>query len=423
MADAPVSVAAKLVSPNPIPMRKTDDPGDRLQPATRLVRAGRAKHLTGPFVNPPVVHASTVLFESVDEMLEQRTRYQYGRRGTPTIEALETAVAELEGAAGTVVCPSGLSAVSTALLSSLKSGDRLLMVDCAYHPTRHFADTVLKRLGIETRYFDPAIGAGIGELFDDRTTVVYLESPGSLTFEMQDIPAIAAVAHARGAIVLCDNTWATPLYCSVIALGADLSIQAGTKYFGGHSDVMIGTVSAGPAVWPALKRTHVSLGLCAGPDDIYLTLRGMRTLAVRLERQMSSGLAVATWLAGRPEVARVLHPGLASDPGHALWKRDMTGASGLFGFVLAGWSEEDAKKLIDSLALFGIGASWGGYESLAVLARLGFSRPNRPPDAAGPIVRLHIGLEDPGDLIADLAAGFERVASERGGPAASAAQV
>lgn len=393
-------------------MSKPDDDRDRLQPATRLVSAGRGKHLTGPFVNPPVVHASTVLFDSVDEMLERRAPYQYGRRGTPTMEALETAVSELEDSAGTVICPSGLSAVSTALLSCLKSGDRLLMADCVYGPTRHFADTVLKRLGVEIHYFDPVIGANIADLFDERTAAVYLESPGSLTFEMQDVPAIAAIAHERNAVVLCDDTWATPLYCQVIGLGADLSIQAGTKYFGGHSDLMIGTVSASPAAWPALKETHGSLGLCAGPDDINLTLRGMRTLAVRLERQMNSGLAVASWLAGRPEVARVLHPGLPTDPGHALWKRDMTGASGLFGFVLAGWSDEHAKKLIDGLTLFGIGASWGGYESLAILARLASTRTARPWKAEGPLIRLHIGLEDPDDLIADLAASFDRVARD-----------
>jgi cystathionine beta-lyase len=389
-----------------------DDPAS-LAPETAIVHAGRGKDLTGPFVNPPVVHASTVLFDSVDDMLERRQRYSYGRRGTPTIEALESAVSALEGAAGTVICPSGLSAVSTALLASVSAGDRVLMADCVYAPSRHFADVVLKRLGVDTVYFDPTIGAGIEALFGPRTRAVYLESPGSLTFEMQDIPAIAAVAHAHGATVIADNTWATPLYFKPLAHGVDLSVQAATKYLGGHSDVMLGTVSVNAQHWPALHETHQSLGLCAGPDDIYLTLRGMRTLAVRLERQMRSGLAIAAWLTQRADVARVLHPALAGDPGHQLWKRDMTGASGLFGFVLAGWSEAGAKRFIDGLRLFGIGASWGGYESLAILARLTRARTATAAQLEGPLIRLHIGLEDPNDLIADLAQSFAAVAASR----------
>jgi len=379
---------------------------------TRLVSAGRDKAFTGPFVNPPVVHASTVLFDSIDAMLDRSAKYTYGRRGTPTMEALETAIRELEGAAGTVICPSGLSAATTALLSCLRSGDHVLIVDCVYGPTRQFAEAVLKRLGVEVTFFEPGVGAGIAGLFTERTRAVYLESPGSLTFEMQDVPAIAAVAKERGATTILDNTWATPLFFNAMAHGVDLSVQAGTKYFGGHADVMIGSVSASPAAWRALKDTHGMLGLCAGPDDMNLTLRGMRTLGVRLERQMRSGLAVASWLAGRPEVGRVLHPGLPGDPGHALWKRDMTGASGLFSFTLAGWDEENAKRFVDGLTLFGIGASWGGYESLATLGhpvrlRLGGS----PFHGEDPIVRLHIGLEEPADLIADLEASFAAVQS------------
>jgi cystathionine beta-lyase len=395
-------------------MSASNDDSDGLRPATRLVRAGRDRSITGPFINPPVIHASTVLFDSTEAMLDRRQRYVYGRRGTPTSEALETAVSGLEGAAGTVLCPSGLSAVSTALIASLSSGDQVLMVDCVYAPVRHIADTVLKRLGVETAFFDPAIGAGIAGLFGERTTVVYLESPGSLTFEMQDIPAIAAIGHARGATVIVDNTWATPLFFKPLAAGADLSVQAGTKYLGGHSDVNFGTVAANATAWPRLKETHGTLGLCLGPDDIYLGLRGMRTLAVRLERQMRSATEVATWLAGRPEVARVLYPALPSDPGHALWKRDMTGASGLFGFVLAGWSEADAKAFVDGLELFGIGASWGGFESLAILARPKSVRTAVPFQAEGPLIRLHIGLEDPADLIADLDRSFAAAAAAAG---------
>ena len=380
-----------------------------VKPATRLIRAGRNKTLTGPFVNPPVVHASTVLYGSVDDMQNRRQRYDYGRLGTPTSDALEAAVSELEGAAGSVLCPSGLAAGTVALISCLSAGDRLLVVDSVYGPIRRFADTVLARLGIETVYYDPAIGAGIEALFTDRTTAVYLESPGSLTFEMQDLPAIAAVAHRHKAAVLFDNTWATPLYFRPLDHGADLSIHAGTKYLGGHSDVMLGTVAASAAVWPKLKATFVALGMHVAPDDVFLGLRGLRTLGVRLERHQASALKVAKWLAARPEVARVLYPALPSDPGHLLWKRDMSGACGLFGVVFRGWSEDQAKQFIDGLGLFGIGASWGGFESLAILAHVDSVRTAVPWRAEGPLVRLHIGLEDPEDLIADLAASLDAV--------------
>jgi cystathionine beta-lyase len=397
-------------------MSSADQDDDGLRPATRLVRAGRARDITGPFINPPVIHASTVLFDSTDAMFDRRQRYTYGRRGTPTSEALESAISGLEGAAGTVLCPSGLSAASLALLALVRAGDHVLMVDNVYGPVRHFADTVLKRLGVSTTYFDPRIGSGIAALFEDRTTTVYVESPGSLTFEMQDMPAIAAVARARGALVIADNTWATPLYFRPLDHGADVSLMAGTKYLGGHSDVNIGTVAANPDAWPRLKETHGTLGLTVAPDDIYLALRGLRTLGVRLERQMASGLAVATWLAGRPEVTRVLHPALPGDPGHALWQRDMTGASGLFGLVLGGWTEAEAKAFVDGLRLFGIGASWGGFESLAILAKVGHVRTAVPWRAEGPLVRLHIGLEDPADLIADLDRSFAAVKPTRDGP-------
>jgi cystathionine beta-lyase len=392
-------------------MVESDEDAQRQSPATRLVRMGRDRSLTGPFVNPPVIHASTVLFDNVDAMNDLSQPYTYGRHGTPTLAALETAVSELEGAAGSVLCPSGLSAVSTALLACLQSGDRLLMVDCVYGPSRRFADTVLTRMGVDTVYFDPAVGGGIERLFGERTRAVYLEAPGSLTFEMQDLPAIAAVARARGALVIADNTWATPHFFKALALGADLSVIAGTKYLGGHADVMLGTVSANEAAWPRLKDVHRALGLCAGPDDVYLTLRGLRTLGIRLDRHMQSATRIASWLETRPEVARVLYPALSGDPGHALWKRDMKGASGLFSLVLGGWSEAKAKSFVDGLALFGIGASWGGYESLAILPRPQQRSTNGGSFAAeGPIVRLHIGLEDPGDLIADLEASFVRVA-------------
>jgi cystathionine beta-lyase len=394
-------------------MSKSDDnQGGQRRPATRLAHAGRDKSLTGPFVNPPVVHASTVLFDSVDDMRQRRQRYVYGRRGTPTSEALETAISELEGAAGTVLCPSGLSAAVTALLSCVVAGDEILIVDSVYAPVRNFAMNVLKPLGIDAVFYDPLIGAGIEALFSERTRAVYLESPGSLTFEMQDLPAIATVAHRRGATVLFDNTWATPLAFKPLAHGADLAIIAATKYIVGHSDVMLGTVAASEAAWPKLKATHGAMGVHVGPDDVYLGLRGLRTLAVRLPRHAESALKVATWLAARPEVARVLYPPLPSDPGHDLWKRDMDGAAGLLGVVFAGWSEDQAARFVDGLELFGIGASWGGFESLAILAHPEKNRTATEWRADGPLVRIHVGLEDANDLIADLAASLARVAAD-----------
>jgi cystathionine beta-lyase len=373
------------------------------------VRSGRDPAIHGPFVNPPVVHASTVLFDNSDDLLSGQARYTYGRRGTPTTDALESAITEMEGAAGSVLCPSGLSAVSTALLSVLRAGDHLLMADNVYDPARNIATGVLKRLGIETTFFAPQIGAGIAELFQPNTRAVYLESPGSLTFEVSDIPAIAAEARAREAYVLADNTWATPYFFKPLEHGVDLAILAGTKYLCGHSDVMIGTVAGNDRTYPMLRETHGDLGLCVGPDDIYLTLRGIRTMGVRLDRQMQSAMTIAQWLQSRPEVSRVLHPGLPSDPGHAIWKRDMTGSSGLFGIVPDGWSVNKVKAFLDGLRLFGLGFSWGGYESLAVIGKP--HRSAAPWPKSDPIIRLQIGLEDVNDLIADLEAGFARVSN------------
>jgi cysteine-S-conjugate beta-lyase len=389
-------------------MADEGDSGRERKLATRLVRLGRDKSITGQFVNPPVVHASTVLFDSVDDMLLRRQRYVYGRRGTPTSEALESAVSELEGAEGTILCPSGLNAAATAMLSAVKAGERILIVDSVYSPVRHFADTVLKRLGVEPIYYDPALVEGIEPLFTANTSAVYLESPGSLTFEMQDLSAIAEIAHRHDAMVLFDNTWATPAFFRPLDRGADISIMAGTKYLAGHSDLMLGTVSANGEALRRLRETHGASGLHVGPDDVYLALRGLRTLGVRLPRHQQSATAIAAWLQERPEVARVLYPPLPTDPGQALWRRDMTGGSGLLGIVLSGWSESQAKIFVDSLELFGIGASWGGYESLAVLSHPEKYRTARGWSAEGPLLRLHIGLEDPDDLIADLAAAFAK---------------
>jgi cystathionine beta-lyase len=376
--------------------------------ATRLVRIGRDKSITGQFVNPPVVHASTVLFDSVDDMLHRRQRYVYGRRGTPTSEALEAAISELEGAEGTILCPSGLNAVAAAMLATVKAGERILIVDSVYSPVRHFADVVLKRMGVEPVYYGPSLTDGIESLFTANTSAIYLESPGSLTFEMQDLPAIARAARRHNATVLFDNTWATPVFFRPLDHGADVSIMAGTKYIGGHADLMLGTVSANGRALKQLRETHGAMGLHVGPDDIYLALRGLRTLGVRLPRHQQSAMIVAKWLADRPEVARVLYPPLPDDPGNALWRRDMSGGSGLLGIVLNGWPEARAKEFADSLELFGIGASWGGYESLVVLSQPETHRTAAPWKAEGPLLRLHIGLEDPDDLIADLGAAFAK---------------
>jgi cysteine-S-conjugate beta-lyase len=389
---------------------KSDRP---LKPETRLVTGGRDPQSYYGFVNPPVYHASTVLYPNAADQVAHRGRYQYGRRGTPTTDALEQAIAEIEGpqCAGVVLVPSGMNAVATALLSVVSAGDHILITDSVYRPTRNFSNSVLKRLGVETTYYDPMIGERIGNLFKPNTRAVFVEAPGSQSFEIQDIPAIAAIAHDKGALVLMDNTWATPLYFPALEKGVDLSIQAGTKYIGGHSDIMFGTVSANAKTWPQLRETFTTLGLCAGPDDVYLALRGLRTMAVRLARHHDSGLKVARWLAARPEVARVMHPAIESDPGHAIWKRDFTGASGLFSLVLKPASEKKVYAFMDALALFGMGFSWGGYESLVILFDCSEYRTATKWAPGGPTLRFHIGLEDPGDLIADLEQGFAAMAA------------
>ena len=379
-----------------------------LRTDTQLVVGGRDPGAYHGFVNPPVHHASTVLYPTAEDLEHSTGRYHYGRQGTPTSEALEDAVALIEGGqcAGVEILPSGLAAISTALLAVVGSGDHILVSDSVYRPTRNFCNGLLRRMGVETTYYDPLIGAGIATLFRDKTRAVFVEAPGSQSFEMQDIPAIAEVAHARGALVLMDNTWATPLYFRALEKGVDLSIQAGTKYFGGHSDVMIGTVSANKATQARLHETVRMLGLCAGPDDIYLTLRGLRTLGVRLARHQESGLRVARWFAQRPEVAQVLHPALEDDPGHAIWRRDFTGACGLFSLVLKPAPDHAVNAFLDGLTLFGMGYSWGGYESLVIRFDCADYRTATPWNPRGPALRFHIGLEDVDDLVADLERGF-----------------
>src|SRR5450432_3614559 len=387
-----------------------DDAGASPQRAeTLLVTAGRDTKAQKGFVNPPVVHGSTVLYPTAEDLHAHRGEFQYGRRGTPTTKALQEALMALEGpqCAGVGIAPSGLSAITTTLLSVLKSGDHVLVCDNAYRPTRNFCEGLLSGYGVATDYYDHSIGAGITSLFKPNTKAVLVEAPGSQSFEMPDIPAIAAAAHAQGALVIDDNTWATPLFHRSLELGVDISMQAATKYIGGHSDIMFGTISANARAWPIVSRMIRLLGVCAGPDDVFLALRGVRTLAVRLAQHHRSGLEMARWLAARPEVIDVLHPGLESDPGHSIWKRDFTGASGLFSIVLKPAPQKAVDALLDAVKLFGMGYSWGGFESLVIPFDCSGYRSATKWAPGGPTLRLHIGLENVEDLKADLARGFE----------------
>lgn len=383
------------------------------KPATALVQAGRRKEWTGPIVNPPIHRASTILYEDSAALkagggTNADGHFFYGRRGTPTQWALAEAITGMEpGAAGTMLYPSGVAAVSAAMLAVLKPGDHLLMTDSAYDPTRSFCDGYLADWGVSTTYYDPCIGSDIGTLCRDDTTLIFIESPGSHSFEVQDVPAIAAIAKARGIATIVDNTWATPLYLQTLRHGIDISVCVGTKYLGGHSDVMLGAATANAKWLPKLRRTAQALGQCVSPDDAWLVLRGMRTLDVRMQRHGESGLKIARWLAEQPEVARVLHPALPGFRGYDLWQRDFTGAAGLFGIVMNGGSEAARAALIDALSLFGIGYSWGGFESLIVPSDPAKYRTATRWNAEGPALRLSIGLEDPDDLIADLRIGLD----------------
>jgi cystathionine beta-lyase len=383
---------------------------------TRLVHGGRRRDWRGRLVNPPVHRGSTILFDSVAEMRAAAPKFgehYYGLHGTPTHWALAEALTELEpGAGGTMLYSSGLAAVTAALLSALKAGDELLMVDSVYGPTRRFCDGFLARYGIATLYYDPLIGEGISERIGERTRAIFLESPGSGTLEVQDVPAICRVAKERGVVTLLDNTWATPLFFPALSQGVDLTILAGTKYVGGHADLMLGSVTATPEWYPRLERTSWDLGHSLSADDAWLGARGLRTMGVRLRRHQESALRVARWLAERPEVSRVLHPALPECPGHECWMRDFKGSSGLFSFVLNGGGDAARVRLIEALSLFGIGYSWGGYESLVVPVDPERLRTATRWQAEGPVVRLNIGLEDSDDLIADLAGAFDAWARE-----------
>jgi len=392
-----------------------------LREDTRIILSGRDPHRYGGMVNPPVFHVSTVLAESIEQLnsrdhLEESGAQEmaYGRKGTPTSWALENAVAELEGGHRCLTYSSGLGAVTGALLSFLKAGDHLLMTDSVYAPTRKLCNTVLKRFGIETTYYDPLSGADICTQLRANTTVVFTESPGSHTFEVEDIPAIAEAAHTHGAKVLMDNTWASPLFFKPFEHGVDVSIQSGTKYIVGHADAMLGTVSTTKEAWPELRDCTASIGQCSGPDDLYLAQRGFRTLAVRLRQHQSSALKLAEWLQRRTEVRQVLYPALPGALGHEIWKRDFLGASGLFGIELEPCAEESVVDMLNGMRLFGMGYSWGGYESLLIPANVQKIRTVVPWRFEGPLLRIHIGLEDVDDLKDDLKDGLKRLRNFRG---------
>lgn len=376
---------------------------------TLLARAGRDPARYQGMVNTPVFRTSTVIFPDRDTYEarggDDYKKVRYGLTGTPTTFALEEAVAQMEGGHAAVALPSGLAAIAVALWAFLKTGDHLLVPDPVYAPTRAFCDRRLKPNGIEVEYYDPLVGAGIGKLIRPNTRAVFCEAPGSLTFEMQDIPAIAAVAHARGIPVLADTTWGTPYFFRSFEKGVDVSIHAATKYIAGHSDVVMGVIVTNERHWLTVRRAVADYGYGVSPDDCYLALRGFRTIGVRMKQQMANALKVARWLQSRPQVKRVIYPALEGDPGHALWKRDFTGAASLFSFVLAA-GERQATAFVDALELFGIGSSWGGFESLAIVAPIAPYRTATKWEPGGPTIRLHIGLEDPDDLIADLERGF-----------------
>ncbi len=381
---------------------------------TIITSVGRDPAANHGIVNPPVYHASTITHASVAALGAARERrfepgvYTYGRHGTPTHTALEEAVAAIEGGARAVCMGSGLAAINAAILAFVEAGDHVLMVDSVYGPARRFCDAFLGRFSVETTYYDPCIGAGIAALIRPNTKVVYVESPGSLTFEVQDIPAIAEAAHAAGAAVVMDNTWGAGLYFKPFEHGVDVSVQAATKYIVGHSDVMMGTITTTEALWQQVRQAASDLGASSGPDDVYLALRGLRTLSVRLKRHQETGITLARWLQNRLEIRRVMHPALPEDPGHALWQRDFRGACGLFGVVLGAYSATAIAAMLDGMEHFAMGASWGGFESLIL--------PTNPAGVRtakawteGPTIRIHAGLEDPEDLIADLERGLARL--------------
>jgi cystathionine beta-lyase len=385
---------------------------------TRLAKLGRMSDEHFGFINTPTYRGSTVLFKTLDDFEHGRARYTYGTAGTPTVESLESAWTSLTGAAGTVLCPSGLGAVALALLSTLKQGDHLLIPDSVYLPTRALCCGFLARFGIETTFYDPLLGRDLERLVKANTSTIFLESPGSQTFEIQDVPQITALAGRRGIKTIIDNTWATPLFFSPHEHGCDLAVEAGTKYLSGHSDLLLGLVSARAEAWPDLQKTHQSMAIVPGPEDCSLALRGMRTLHIRLKEAQTRGLEMAHWLQTQPEIATVLHPAFPSCPGHALWKRDFKGSTGVFSVILrSGFSRESLAEMLDHLAIFGMGDSWGGFESLIVPFDVRGHRTVTRWNPGGFSLRLQIGLEELDDLQADLRAGLDRLSARGPSPA------
>lgn len=393
-------------------MSKSNADRSKFKPATRIASAAKDYTEHGA-VNPAVYHASTITFPTMDEILSPTQPYVYGRRGTPTSRAIEEAICELEGGFNCKVAPSGQAAISLALLAFLKPGDHLLMIDAVYGPVRLLCNTVLKKLGVETEYYAPELGANIAKLMRPNTTVVYMESPCSGTFEVLDVPAIAKVAHDHGAIAMLDNTWSGGYYFKAFEHGCDVSLQAATKYIAGHSDCMFGSVVCNEKTWTQFKEAYEAMGMFAGPDDMYMALRGLRTLDVRMQRHMDSAIKVASWLREREEIETVLYPALSNAPGHEIWKRDFTGASGVFSVILKPVSEKAMANMLDHMDLFSMGFSYGGFESLVVplkhVTGLKGERTLKSASVSGPGLRLNIGLEHPDDLIADLQQGFARL--------------
>ncbi|MEH6451650.1 MAG: cystathionine beta-lyase [Psychromonas sp.] len=382
---------------------------------TQIVTLGRDKKWTKGVINPPVVRASTMLFDTIEEMhfaAKNKTKGEmfYGRRGGPTHFAFQAAIAELEGGVATALYPSGAAAISASLMSFLKAGDHLLMVDNAYEPTRALCDGLLAGFGIETTYYDPLVGAGIVDLIQPNTKVLFLESPGSLTMEIQDVPTLSRIAHQYDMVVMLDNTWASPINSRPFEMGVDISIQAATKYIVGHSDVMMGTATSNAEHWDQLREHSYLMGYCTSPDDVYLASRGLRTLGVRLAQHERNALKVANWLETRPEVDHLRHPAFESCPGHEFFKRDFSASNGLFSFVLKEGNVKSLTALVENMSYFKMGFSWGGFESL-ILSVSGINniRTATKWDSSKPLIRLHVGLENPDDLIADLEAGFERM--------------
>jgi cystathionine beta-lyase len=391
---------------------------------TKLTHAGNSPFDNHGIVNPPVYHASTVLYRTVEELrFKEKAPFEhvtYGRTGTPTSWAFEEAVAALEEADRAIAMPSGLGAIAGALYSFLKAGDHVLMTDTAYFPTRKLCDNQLAKIGVSTTYYDPMLTAdALEQLVRDNTRVIYLESPGSHTFEVQDVPAIAALAKRRGIVTIIDNTWASPLFFKPLTHGVDVSVHAATKYIVGHSDVMMGIIALNDEHFMTVKSQVHGMGYSVGPDDVYLALRGLRTMSARLAQHQQTALRLADWLRQRPEVEKVLHPALPGTPGHEFFKRDFKGSSGLFSVILKPCSDAQLTAMLDGMQLFGMGYSWGGYESLIIPSNIGSARTATKWKTDGPMLRIHAGLEDPDDLIADLEAGFQRLRSNLPGESAA----